>query len=184
MLVPVLVFILCLLVGWAASLNFSSKDDRVLVEGFDGRKYLVRDIPNKKDTADMMALLNAKVLALIHQMRQSGEKPVMVTRLAARYRPEVLAEGHVHRKLTSYTVNKGENVVLCMRSRDADVLYPENVLFSVLLHELAHVSSISEGHGDEFNENLRSLTRAAERAGLLQREKVSLDYCGVPLMHI
>lgn len=184
MRVAFLIFILCALVGWTASKNFSLKDDRVMVEAYDGRMYLVRDVPTKKDTADMMAALNAKVLFLLRQMKQSGAKPVMVARLVQRYRPEVLAEGRIHKKLTSYTVNKGERVVLCMRSRDADSLYPENVLFSVLLHELAHVASLSEGHGDEFNENLGILTKEAETAGLLRREKVELDYCGIPLLSV
>jgi hypothetical protein len=173
-----------MLIGWTASQNFALKDDRVLVEAFDGRMYLVRDIPSKKDTANMMASLNANVLGLLQQLKQSGVKPVMVARLSERYKPEVLAEGRIHKKLTSYTVNKGERVVLCMRSRDADALYPENVLFSVLLHELAHVASLSEGHGPEFNENLELLTRAAENSGLLRRERVSLNYCGIPLARV
>jgi len=185
MLVAILVIVLFLLVGLAVSARYSLKDDRVQVEAYDGRMYLVRDIEDKKRTADMMALLNAKVMSLLRHLRQQGDKPVMVSRLISRYDPQVLAEGRLHRELTSYTVNKGEQVILCMRSRDrADALFPENVLFSVLLHELAHVASLSEGHGDEFNENLLLLTSSAEKLGLLKRGKVQLDYCGIPLSRV
>lgn len=180
-----LVFILFVIVGWGVSVRFAIKDERVQVEAFDGRRYLVRDVPDKKATADMMASLNAKVIVLLNYLRQDGGRPVMVARLVARYKPEVLAEGRLNKKLTSYTVNKGESVVMCMRSRDgSDALYPENVLFSVLLHELAHIASLSQGHGGEFTDNLRFLTEKAGEMGLLKRQKVAVNYCGIPLSHV
>lgn len=185
MFVALLVIVFFMLVGFAASGHYSLKDDRVQVEAFDGRLYLVRDIKDKKKTADMMALLNAKVMSLFQSLRQRGDHSVMVARLISRYDPRVLAEGRLQKELTSYTVNKGEQVILCMRSRDqADELFPENVLFSVLLHELAHVASLSEGHGEEFSGNLHVLTKTAEELGLLKRGRVQLNYCGIPLSRV
>ena len=180
-----LVFLLVALAGFYAAGRFSLKDDRVLVEAYDGRHYLVRDIPQKAETANMMAKMNEKVNILFKNLREGNEKAVMVARLTSRFRPEVLSEGRLEKKLTSYTVNKGEKLVMCMRKRDGtDALFPENVLFSVLLHELAHIASLSEGHGKEFQENLAFLTGKAQKLGLQRKEQVNLDYCGIPLAEV
>src|SRR5947209_13972630 len=135
-------------------------DDRVNVLASDGRNYLVRNTDNKVETAEGLARLNSKVLLLISKLEEEAkiepEHLPMVTRLRQRYRPEKISEGIVDQRFTSYTVNKGEEMVLCMRTRDGkDEMYNDNILFYVTLHELAHVGSLTEHHNEEFHKNFR-----------------------------
>ena len=70
-------------------------------------------------------------------------------------------------KYTSYTVNKGEKIVFCLRDKDGEEkLVKENIMMFVSLHELAHLMTESVGHEPEFWDNFRILLRVAISNGL------------------
>lgn len=161
-------------------------DDRVYIEAFDGRKYKVRNTKKKKETADALANLNTKVYDLINKLVGATEKEVeyrpAVMRLKNRYNPDTLSEGRIDKRYTSYTVNKGEQMVLCLRTRDdKDALYDENIVFYVTLHELAHVASVGEDHNEEFHKNFRYLLRKAAEWDMFKKINHSFEYCGMPV---
>ena len=57
---------------------------------------------------------------------------------------------------TSYSLNKGEKIVICVRSKDSkNELTDINTVMFVVLRELAHLMTLSVGHNDEFWENFR-----------------------------
>ena len=157
-------------------------EDRVYVKASDGRKYKVRNTHKKQETAEALSRLNRKVTSFITRLIKEADiehKP-MTLRLSKRYDPEALAEGRVDKQFTSYTVNKGEQVVLCLRTRDSkDEIYDDNLIFYVTLHELAHVSSVSEDHSPEFHANFRYLLRKASEWDLWKRVNVPFQYCGM-----
>lgn len=163
--------------------KFRAMDDRVYVTAFDGRKYMVRNIKNKKDTADALARLNKRIEELFVKLEKEADikyKPA-VARLKERFIPESVSEGPVDRDYTSYTINKGEKVVFCMRSRDnKDEIYDDNLIFYVALHELSHIASITEGHNDEFHDNFKYLIKKATDYGLFKNQ-VGGNYCGIDL---
>ena len=161
-------------------------DDRVYIEAFDGRKYKVRNTKKKKETADALANLNTKVYDLINKLVGATEKEVeyrpAVMRLKNRYNPDTLSEGRIDKRYTSYTVNKGEQMVLCLRTRDdKDALYDENIVLYVTFHELAHVASVGEDHNEEFHKNFRYLLRKAAEWDMFKKINHSFEYCGMPV---
>ena len=158
-------------------------DRRVYVEAFDGTRYKVRDTTQKQETADTLARLNERALQLIRNLARDEKDPDMipiVSRLGKRYRKDTLSEGVLDENYTSYTVNKGEDVVMCMRTRDEhDQLYDLNLLFYVLLHEMAHIACTSDDHTPEFEMIFQYLMSKAERYGLFKRATGKQHYCGV-----
>jgi predicted metal-dependent hydrolase len=157
-------------------------DDRVFVEAFDGRKYRVRNTQKKKETANVLARLNGKIVHFLTRLQQtdSVERKPMIARMIKRYNPATFSEGKVDKRFTSYTVNKGEEVVLCLRTRDGrDALYDENLIFYVTLHELAHIASVTEEHNDEFNDNFAYLLSKASQWGLFKKVNEPFHYCGM-----
>lgn len=158
-------------------------DDRIeMVSDLDGTKYLVRNTVKAKQTADALARLKGKIQAFVGTLlsTETGAFRPMVQRLSARMKNSNIAEGVIDNRYTSYTVNKGTDVVMCMRSRDpSDELYDDNILFGVALHELGHVGSISEGHETEFQRNFGFLLDAAIRMGLYKRIDRPFNYCGL-----
>lgn len=175
-----------LIIGWLIYQYMSNLDDRTHVEAFDGRMYHVRNIPSKKETADSLARLNARftqVMKQASQMTQSNpDLSAAMRRLQERYDPSRLSEAIVEPSLTSYTVDKGEEVALCMRTRDAsEALYDDNLMMTVLCHEGAHIMSISIDHTPEFMGNFRFLLDVASSLGMYQPSNTPVNYCGLQL---
>jgi predicted metal-dependent hydrolase len=165
-----------------SKVHSSLTDDRITVKGIDGRYYKVRNTSKKQETADTLARLNKKVLDFIQRLVVNSESDykAMALRLSDRYNPDALSEGRIDKRFTSYTVNKGEQVVLCVRSRDAkDQIYDDNLIFYVTLHELAHIASITEDHSPEFHKNFRYLLRKASEWDLWQKVNEPFQYCGL-----
>lgn len=159
-------------------------DQRIATMAFDGQSYLVRDTPYKQETADALARLNARINQLIDYVnrRQDAEFVVGARRLKERYKPDAISEGMIDHTLTSYTVNKGEKIVFCMRTRDDhDKLYDDNLLFYVAMHELAHIASVTEEHTPEFHQNFDYLKRIAKEMRLFRNSETPVNYCGIPI---
>lgn len=158
-------------------------DDRVNVVAFDNNVYYVRNTENSAETANTLARLNKMAQEFIKKLSNDSSivqfKPV-VKRLEKRYNPAALSESKVQENLTSYTINKGEAIHLCVRTRDThDKLYSDNVLFGVLVHELAHVGSIGVDHGPEFIRNFDFLLTKAVEYGMFKKIIEPFNYCGL-----
>ena len=59
-------------------------------------------------------------------------------------------EDTIYNRYTSYTVNKGEEIVMCMRDKKTGKLHNINELMYVAIHELAHVGCPLNGHPPLF----------------------------------
>jgi predicted metal-dependent hydrolase len=151
----------------------------------DGRTYLVRNIKDKQDAADLLALLNKDLLKLIAHMEKTRPTDEGVKRLKKNYDPEALSEGSNNSNYTSYSVNKGEQIVMCLRSRDgSDRLIKRNTLLYVAVHELAHLMTEEVGHTDQFWGNFRSLLEESITIGIYRKVDYSKKperYCGIKL---
>jgi len=79
------------------------------------------------------------------------------------------------RGTTSYTINKSK-IYICIESKG--VLYDDNMLIYVILHELAHVLCLEIGHSAQFQIIFKSLLLRAEFYGLYDPTKPRpTDYC-------
>jgi len=100
--------------------------------------------------------------------------------------PERFLEATPDAEHTSYSVNKGEKIHLCLRQRQGqnETLMEENVMVFVALHEMAHVVTPSLGHDPEFWNNFGWLLKQAEANGIYHYQDFKsrpVAYCG---MHI
>ena len=149
----------------------------------DGRKYLMRKLPDRELAADLMATINGDLQRLIrHMVAKYPDRPC-VRRLYDNYSPESLSEGGTEIGFTSYSLNKGEKIVVCLRQRD-NALVDKNVLMYVAVHELGHLASASIGHTGEFWTNFRFLLKEAIEIGLYKKvdfAKKPTSYCGVTI---
>jgi hypothetical protein len=151
----------------------------------DGKQYLVRDADDAVRAADTLARLNANIDLLIGHLETRYPKDERTRRLKERYDPDALSEGGHNFGYTSFSVDKGKRVVMCLRSRDSDGKHGDieevNTLMYVLLHELAHIVTEEIGHTDTFWENFEFLIREAAYIGIYDpalKERAS-DYCGM-----
>lgn len=149
----------------------------------DGRSYVVRKLPDRQAASDYLARINGKLQELIkHVLAKRGPKDAEAVRLYRNYRPEALSEGSPESGFTSYSVNKGEKLVLCIRQRDTNVFVDENVLMYVAIHELAHLMTKDVGHTQSFWDNFKGLLAEAISIGLytkLDFDAKPEEYCGI-----
>ena len=151
----------------------------------NGHEYLVRDLPDKQDAADMMANLCTKATDFTDYLMDKYPNDPRSQALKENFKCNIVKEGAHRWGLTAYTVNKGAELVLCLRDT-RDEIHPENLLMFVLLHEMAHMASVSfslNGHNEEFRQNFAWLKEEAQAFGIYSPLAVPTSYCGVKITH-
>lgn len=148
----------------------------------DGRRYLVRKLPDDQRAADRLAQLNESLIRLVqHTVAKYGRDNADVRRLYANFDPDNMSEGGMEHGYTSYSVNKGEKIVMCIRQKDRSFV-DMNVLVYVAIHELAHLMTADVGHTKKFWANFRFLLEEAVSLDMYRRDDYAdkpADYCGI-----
>ena len=151
----------------------------------DGRNYLVQNLPDKQQAADLLGLLSQDLVRQVQHMEREYPDNPAVKRLVRNFDPDRISEAGARDIYTSYSVNKGEKIVLCIRARgDNNALQPKNLLMYVAVHELAHLMTKETGHTPRFWENNKLLLREAVRIGIYERidfDKEPAKYCGIKI---
>ena len=108
-----------------------------------------------------------------------------ISRLIKNFNPDAFSETTPDSKYTSYSVNKGEKLVMCLRDKkDGEKLVKENIMTFVSIHELAHLMTKSIGHDPIFWNNMRLLLKIAIDNGLYKNidfNKKPEPYCGIKI---
>ena len=151
----------------------------------DGRKYLVRNKEDKDEAADMMALIREKLVTVKDYLQENYTEEDRVQRLINKFNPNNIIELEKNSKNTSYSINKGEKIVFCLRSKDKDEkLVDMNTMMFVALHEMAHIMTESVGHTDEFWSNFKFLLKKASKLGIYKPTDYNSnpqEYCGMKI---
>lgn len=152
----------------------------------DGRTYKVRDLPDKQRAADLLASVRQKIANLYMALRDKFPNKPQVRQWVQNFTPDPsrFLESTPDAEHTSYSVNKGEKIHLCLRQREGqnESLVDENVMVFVALHEMAHVVTPSLGHGPDFWNNFGWLLKQAEANGIYKYQDFKahpVSYCGL-----
>ena len=181
------IFILTVIsIAWIAMYFKQSRYPLAYVQSIvDNEKYLVRNLPDKQDAADRLARVREKLLRLRKYLEQSHQETEFVKQMLKNcdFSASRFTESTPDAQYTSYSVNKGEHVYMCLRQRDAsEQLVPENILVFVALHETAHVGTASLGHTPEFWNHFAWLLKQAETLKIYEYNDFAahpVQYCGV-----
>ncbi len=154
-----------------------------VVSNIDNGKYLVRNVGDNQKAADLLARTKGKLLRLCEYLKGKYEKRDGIDRLINRFNPDRITEAGKDSKYTSYSINKGEKIVLCLRSRDdKEQIVDDNTLMFVALHELSHIMTKSIGHTKEFWRNFKFLLKRGMEIGIYTHEDYNnqpKEYCGI-----
>ena len=158
----------------------------LVTSNIDGKQYKVRDMPDKQEAANLMARLRIRLMKITDALEQKYPDKVQVKHLVKNFRsdPSRFIESTPDSEHTSYSINKGEQIYMCLRQREGpdESLVNENVMTFVSLHELAHVCTESIGHGPDFWNNFGWLLKEAEALGMYKYTDFQahpVSYCGV-----
>jgi len=188
----VIVILLSLVLGYLVWDTYFSNEVEYVTSTVDKKEYLVRSLPDKQEAADLIANIRAKLEKFVEHMIKQFAKDERVVQMKENFRSDKISEGSESAKYTSYSINKGEKIVLCIRSKDASKkLVDLNTMMFVILHELAHISTKSVGHTTEFWDNFKWILKEAVNTGAYISQDFNskpVEYCGMnitdnPLNH-
>lgn len=139
-----------------------TNDVSYVVASNDDRSYLVRNLPDKEKAANLLSIIRAGLIKLVRHLKGKYPKDKRVGRLATNFNSDQISESTPDSKYTSYSVNKGEKIVFCIRQRDElNELVDLNTMMFVAIHEMAHLMTISIGHTKEFWGNMEFILKEA-----------------------
>lgn len=179
-----LVILFSIIIGGYYIIHMYNEKDLVkITSSVDNKKYTVQIKEDSKEAADLIAKIKQRIITLIEHMEKTfGISDERVANLKNNFRPDRLKEGVSTPGYTSYSVNKGEQIVLCLRNKDS--LVDINTMMFVVLHEMAHLASVSIGHTEEFWNNFRWILEESINIGIYVKqdfEKKSVEYCGMDI---
>jgi hypothetical protein len=168
----------------------SSTHDMVYIESdIDGKKYLVRDLPDKKVAVNILAKIKTNIhkLANLLYNNKNNHKDYKeyINKLYNGIQNSVIEESAENAVYTSYSVNKGEEIVFCLRSKLLrNKIHDFNLIMYVVLHEMAHVACPEVGHTTLFKKIFAFLAQEAVNIGMYQKinfETNHTEYCGLTI---
>jgi hypothetical protein len=149
----------------------------------DNKMYYVQNYNQPQDAANTLSFLVNQSILLIDNLSKKYPSNNGVHRLKEKFNPEKIREAEHEDNSTSYTINKGEMMHLCLRHKNnKKSLHDKNLLMFVIIHELAHIMSTSIGHNDEFYDNFKFLLKESVQFGIYRPEnfeKNPVTYCGI-----
>ena len=149
----------------------------------DDKEYTVQIKDDSLEAANLIAKIREELVVLMEHLEKSFSlNDERVRLLKKNFRPDRLKEGVDTPGYTSYSINKGEQIVLCLRSNDK--LVDLNTMLFVVLHEFAHLSTESIGHTEEFWDNFKWILEESINIGIYTKQEFkvkNVEYCGMTI---
>lgn len=159
-------------------------------------KSNISGFSNKVNTSDaILTLIDYNITKLINHVdnkyKQTKNKIIIdgIARLKNRYNVKNLVESipSYLSKDTSYTINKGEVLAICLKDKKDKTKYHDiNIIMFVTIHELAHIFSEGHGHDDQFWTNFKFLLNEAIIIEIYKFEEYTNNhksYCGMDIKY-
>lgn len=153
----------------------------------DNRMYSVQNLPDKQEASEIMSTIRSNIEKLIQHYKDDPATMAdpRVNTMIERFRPDNMYENDVNADSTSYSENKGDRIVVCIRDKRPPYRFAdENTIMFVLLHEMAHLMTTTIGHTPEFWANFRRILKDAVACGIYQEVNYArspVDYCGMTI---
>ena len=100
----------------------------------DGNTYHVQNLPDKQGAADLMAKIKSNLDSLIEYYKSDPASMAdpRVKVMVERFNPANMIENDLDADSTSYSENKGEKIVVCLRDKTTKKLVDENTIMFVI----------------------------------------------------
>lgn len=161
--------------------HYYSKIEKI-VSTIDNRDYEVQIKDDSQEAADLIARIRARLELIVKHLIKTYPDEERTQRMRKNFNPDKIKEGIDDPNYTSYSINKGEQIVLCLRTNNK--LMDLNTMMFVVLHEMAHVCSISIGHTEEFWSNFKWILEESINIGIYKKQNFKLqnvEYCGMTI---
>jgi len=158
----------------------------------NGQKILVRKTEDYEDSAILLEQLITRMYILRNYLVKNKDNPsfseyreyILLLEKNFNRKKTVIYENNINSNLTSYNVNKGEQLVFCLRCKKTKHLHHINLLIYVAVHEMAHSGCPELGHTPLFNKIFHFFLKEAININIYKYENYENNpviYCGMKL---
>ena len=183
-------FILVILILIIVLIFTISKIGMTYIKSVNGKKYLVQNTKLKHKSANTLGKLNDTLDSFVLYLSKNKTKfdgyDQYIDLLMRNTKETIFSENTKYSRFTSYSVNKGEELVFCLKSKNNNTMHNHNLLMYVALHELSHIACPEKGHTKLFNKIFRFLITEAIKLKIYKKINFSLnpvEYCGMIIVH-
>jgi phage anti-repressor protein len=189
-----LVLIIILIIFLGILFWFNYKNMTFIQSPLDNHYYMVRNLPDKYIAVNLLSTLRTNTINLINYLNSKKDteykeyKPYII-QLSERMKGVTISESKetnptdIDSNVTSYSVNKGEELVICLRSKkDWNKFHKINILMYVMLHEISHIACPEYGHGPLYKKIFAFITNTAIKLNMYEYvdyAKHPEEYCGI-----
>jgi hypothetical protein len=169
---------------------FVNRKNIVLIESKSGTKLYVYNDSTKKEKTKLLGdiIQNLFILKnhMVENINKFPEYKVYIKQLEKNLDDTntTINETDPNSDLTSYSVNKGEELSFCLKSKKTGKIHDINLMMYVAIHELAHIANPEIGHGELFKKIFRKLLEEAVKLNIYKLDNYAADpveYCGMIL---
>lgn len=164
-------------------------DMTYIESNIDNMYYLVRNTEDKQEAANTLARIRNNLLKLSDYLYKNKdtekykEYKEYIVRLYDKMPNIIILESTHNSIYTSYSVNKGEQLIFCIRINKHGNIHDINLMMYVALHEISHVACpIYDNHGPLFKKIFSFITNASidiEIYKKIEFNKNPENYCGM-----
>jgi len=153
----------------------------------DDNSYLVRNLPDKLEAANRLAEVRSRILRLMTHFKQSKTDNQIALDILKNFDadPTRFSESTPDSSYTSFTLNKGEKIHVCLRQKNSSKdLVDVNIITFVTLHEVGHIGTREIGHTPLFWNNFAWILKQAEELGIYEFQNFAeqpVPYCGISI---
>jgi len=168
---------------------FSINKNNLIYENYKDKFFLVQDLEDKDEALEILYKLEFTLNNIINKMcddnKVKGSKyNDYIIEIKKKLKHVIIQESDINNKNTSYSVNKGEILVFCIRSKETKKIHNFNELLYVGIHEIAHIGCPEIGHTELFFDINEYILRKAIEYGyynFVDYKNNKMEYCGIEL---
>lgn len=170
---------------------FSIENNILQTSSLDGKKYYVHSKhEHMQRAADVFADIDNKINVFLTYLNDkyknstNSKRKEVAYLMITRYHTDSLRENSPlnAERDTSYTINKGDVIAVCIRSGINYGIHDPATIMFVVLHELTHLAIKAYDHPDEFWQVFKFVLEEAELCGIYKNinfTKYPVEYCGI-----
>lgn len=183
-----IILLLIIIIGISIFYWYNFKSMTFLKSPLDNNYYMVRDLADKDTAIIMLSTIKLNIIKLNNYLMENKndkykEYKKYIEQLNDRIQSVTIAESKETSSSTSYSVNKGEELVFCLRSkREWNKFHNFNTIMYVALHEISHIACPEYGHGTLFKKIFAFITQVAIELNIYTHvdfNKSPEEYCGI-----
>ena len=183
-------YYLIILIFFILIFIFLNKNNLVYIEGQNGLKFLINEDTDKQNKIKLLSKIIENMYKLknymVYNINKFPEYKEYINQLNENFTEKrtTIYETDPTSDLTSFSVNKGEELSICLKSKKTGELHDINLLMYVVIHEMAHFACPDVGHGLLFKKIFRKFIEEAININLYKKVDYSehpVEYCGMTL---